>query len=69
MTPLKLALAGSLIALAVGGATQSCNIPPPSIGASGTATVTGTESSGDKTKPNGLTHYADCVAATAATTG
>lgn len=75
MTPLKLALAGSLIALAVGGATQSCNTaasaptatttpsPTTTSGAAGTATVTGTEASGDKNKPNGLTHYADCTGA------
>lgn len=69
MTPLKLAVASGLIALAVGGATKSCDIPPTNTGGAttgspvATATVTGSESSGDKTKPNGLTHYADCTGA------
>lgn len=64
MTPLKLAAASTLIALAVGGATQSCDLPQTSTTGAGMATVTGTESSGDKTSPTGLTHYADCRADT-----
>lgn len=58
MTPLKL-LASTLIALVVGGAAPSCATALTT--ASGTGTVTGTESSGDRTKPNGLIHYADCT--------
>jgi hypothetical protein len=50
-----------LIALAATGGIQGC-APKPAISTSSNAgTVTGTESAGDKTKPNGITHYADCA--------
>lgn len=59
MTPLKVAIAGGLIVLAVGGAGQSCNIPTGTSGA-GTATVTGTSYTRDSNDPTTGTHYASC---------
>lgn len=63
---MRMLLASTVLAAAAATAT-SCTPPnsaswPPAPIASG-ATVTGTESSGDKSKAGGITHYADCTAA------
>lgn len=58
MTPLKLAVAGSLIALAVGGA-KSCAVTPTNTSASG-PTVTDTSYVRDPNNPATGTHYASC---------